>query len=75
MRQAIKAAQVSKIGERMADRRQLPIQYRQQRRSLRREHQIAEPVIAMRDNRRLVGRNIRGKERHELFHIRVGLRR
>src|SRR5436190_17858029 len=68
---------VTEVGEGMSERRKLPIEYREHARFGGVIQQIFEPVVPMRDRRRVVGWYVRRQPSRKLAHRRkvVGLRR
>ena len=66
-------AAVGEIGQRMPQRRQLPIQYRQHPRLARPKEQVVEAVVAVHDGGAAVveraGRHVRRKPGHQAIHL------
>ncbi len=61
-------AVVGKIGERIAERRQLPVEHRENPRFHRMENQVVEAVVAMHHRRAGLGRNVMGQPGDKMVH-------
>ena len=70
-------AVVGEVGERMAERRELPVEYREDPRLGRMEHQVVEAIVAVDDHRLVAGRDRARQPFDQAVHLRdrVGRRR